>query len=178
MASTAAWEKKKQLRKINSLPSPSQQNLGRSQDILYKHAAKGWSVVVFGEVHPSAPTGRRAVASPHQSHWWTTCLSHQLPVCACAPPPPARRAGASSCSVFPPSCCHCAVGGTRPGTLNAPPLGPEAGVPGCIEETGLMGSDPLCTPPGWDCCNFFLVIFLSFARLFWNQIFTCARRQK
>jgi len=34
---------------------------------------------------------------------------------------------------------------------------------------GLSGS----AAPGCACCSFFLLIFLSFARRFWNQIFTC-----
>lgn len=63
-----------------------------------------------------------------------------------------------------PGRCHCGAAGPSPA-----PAAPAAGP--CKEALGLRGS----APPGCACCSFFLLIFLSFARLFWNQIFTCGK---
>lgn len=71
------------------------------------------------------------------------------------PPPPAVPAPPS------PGRCHCGAAGPSPAAV-APAAGPCSGTP------GLSGS----APPGCACCSFFLLIFLSFALLFWNQIFT------
>lgn len=59
-------------------------------------------------------------------------------------------------------------GDTRPPLL----LVTMATFPGSVEPGGVG----VVVEAGWDCCIFFLFTFLSFARRFWNQIFTYVDR--
>lgn len=106
--------------------------------------------MLFSAVHPSAGYGESPLASSVSllDEWffflrgWLVCGRQSLPLLY------GMQKLLFSYSVFPDDGCHCATLGVKPVAPNRPPLGPDPGVPACMEETGLRGSDPLCTPPG------------------------------